>query len=125
MFSAPHHSCSGPGNVAPHEEAGCCVTDTRCVPAVLSCLPLPAEPADATGSPVWQWPPTGKEKTDKDTSRCDFTHLLFTERQRAARQYLPSVVEDGDEEHGHEEDGDPFPPDVVRPVQGSTETGGI
>lgn len=62
-FFAPHRSCSGPENVARHAQAGCCVTDTRCVPAIPSCPPLPAGPADATGSPVWRWPPTGKYDT--------------------------------------------------------------
>lgn len=62
-FFAPHRSCSGPENVVRHAQAGCCVTDTRCVPATPSCPPLPAGPADATGSPVWRWPPTGKYDT--------------------------------------------------------------
>lgn len=60
MFSSPYHSCSGPENVTPHAPAGCCVTDTYCVPAIPSCPLLPVGPVDATGSPVWQWPPTGK-----------------------------------------------------------------
>lgn len=31
--------------------------------------------------------------------------------------YLPSIVEDSDDEHGHEQDGNPFSSGVVRPVR--------
>lgn len=39
-------------------QAGCCEADTRCALLALACPPLPVGPADATGSPIWLWPPT-------------------------------------------------------------------
>lgn len=90
MFSVPRHSCSGPGNVGPRAQARCCATNTRCAPAALSCPPLPAGPADATGSPVWQWPPTGEQRADAASIRdhpplCDT--LLYPSAQFGSQQF--------------------------------------
>lgn len=47
--------------------------------------------------------------------KCTKLHTTVT-NSAPVQQYLPCIVEDGHNKHGHEKNGDTFSPDIVRPV---------